>query len=236
MKAGDGGTRKGDALRVTPYPATIKFKDEKIRHVVESVLDFNPKEIQTIVASEGECSPSREQRALNSAETPDEVLDAIEALIPNEPDKKMTAYHKRRHAQFVEQLQMIHSSPDTQIEAVCHYLTSSSMRLRWTAKKLKKEWLDSFRSNLFSIYRRHFDENRMGVEPPEIRGQHTFNKTVEEANKTDSIRIRGTERAVEFPFGTIEGEYHHMANGEDGVKVGWHPDWEQKIASGEIND
>ena len=206
-------------------------KDD-LQYQVAAPADFDPK-IGEIIKSIEKDPTGRKQRALNNAESADDVLDALEALLPQPKIEQFDAHSQHRHNNFVRQLQFIKAGIDTQIAAVCDYLKSSKMRLRWSAKMLKKERLDAFHRDLYSIYKRHFDANLEGSDPAESRGMHTFNDTISEANKTDSIRIRGTDREVEFPFGTIEGEYHHMANGEDGLKVGWHPDWERKLAEGD---
>lgn len=205
---------------------------EDVQYLAEAPADFAPK-IGKIVRPMEKDPTGRKQKALNKAESADDVLEALEALIPQSKIEQFDAHSQHRHNNFVRQLQFIKAGIDTQIAAVCDYLKSSKMRLRWSAKKLKKERLDVFHRDLYSIYKRHFDANLEGSDPAESRGMHTFNDTISEANKTDSIRIRGTDREVEFPFGTIEGEYHHMANGEDGLKVGWHPDWERKLAEGD---
>lgn len=179
---------------------------------------------------------STKKDLLVAAQTPAEIVDALDQLIPKTKIQRLEALHEHRYNQFIEQLQMIKSTIPVQVDAVCNYLVASKMRTRWAAKKIKQERLKRFRDNLLSIYHRHAAENRNGRESPEVRGQHTYNGTIDEANKTDSIGISGTDRAVELPFGTIEGEYHHMANGDDNVEVGWHPDWKHKLETGDIND
>ena len=178
------------------------------------------------------------QVKLNEAEDEASVLDALDAMIPNTADLKgsLESFQKHRHHQFVEQLQMIDQGIPSQMTAIRHYLQDSKMRIRWKERNLNSRYLQRFRQTLYEIYQRHFELNKRGREADAVRGNATYTGTIEEANHSQGAHIPCMDSRIELPDGTIAGEYHHMANGEDGVEVGWHPDWKRKLETGEINE
>jgi len=173
------------------------------------------------------------QTRLNKAEDECSVIDALDALIPpaNDTVRQVAAYGEHRDHQFIAQLKMLGAKIPLQMTAVRHYLQASKMRIRWKERNLKTSYIDRFRQGLFDIYDRHFEANKEGRASPVERGFRTLADTMKEANTSPSVKIPGTDKTIELPDGTIPGEYHHMANGEDGFE-----DEELDMEGFEINE
>jgi hypothetical protein len=126
---------------------------------------------------------------------------------------------------FVEQLRLVTVGNERIKSAISDYWRAFQQRSRWVREELLLDQdLEQYEDRLVREWKEIFlimQENMQAGADPVLEGRNLYNRVV--INGRD-IRIRDS---VSYPF-VMRGSFHILANV---LKIGWHPDFEQRLAA-----
>jgi hypothetical protein len=126
---------------------------------------------------------------------------------------------------FVEQLRLVTVGNERIKSAISDYWRAFQQRSRWVREELLLDQdLEQYEDRLVREWKEIFlimQENMQAGADPVLEGKNLYNRVV--INGRD-IRIRDS---VSYPF-VMRGSFHILANV---LKIGWHPDFEQRLAA-----
>jgi hypothetical protein len=109
--------------------------------------------------------------------------------------------------------------------AISDYWRAFQQRSRWVREELLLDQdLEQYEDKLVREWKEIFlimQENMQAGADPVLEGRNLYNRVVINGRDT---RIRDS---VSYPF-VMRGSFHMLANA---LKVGWHPDFEQRLAA-----